>query len=59
MDEQQLKRSLQSIGMACFVKYYEMFADPSVSNDTVVDVLMKKKSFLSPPAVLGSTSPDA
>lgn len=45
MDDQQLKRSLQSIGMACFVKYYEMFADPSVSNDTAVDILMKEEKF--------------
>ena len=45
MDEQQLKRSLQSIGMACFVKYYEMFADPSISNDTAVDILMKEEKF--------------
>ncbi len=45
MDDQQLKRSLQSIGMACFVKYYEMFADSSVSNDTAVDALMKQEKY--------------
>lgn len=45
MDDQQLKRSLQSIGMACFAKYYETFADPSISNDTAVNILMKEQKF--------------
>lgn len=45
MDDQQLKRSLMSIGLACFVEYYEMFTDSSVSNVTAVDILMKQKKY--------------
>ena len=30
MNDQQLERNLQSVGMACFVKYFDEFANPSL-----------------------------
>ena len=34
MNDQQLDRNLRSVGMACFVKYFKQFTDPSI--DTTV-----------------------
>ena len=35
MNEQQLLRTLNSVGMRCFVKYFRQFCDPSLSNEDV------------------------
>lgn len=40
MNDQQLKRSLQSIGMGCFAKHFALFSDRSISNSAAVDALM-------------------
>ena len=41
MDDEQLNRSLQSIGMACFVKYFRRFNDTGLSNAQLVDLLIR------------------
>lgn len=45
MSDEQLKRCLQSIGMACFVKYFYKFRDPSRSSADLVELLMKEKCY--------------
>ena len=35
MNEQQLARTLNSVGMRCFIKYFRQFCDPSLSNEDV------------------------
>ena len=35
MNEQQLRRTLNSVGMRCFIKYFRQFCDPSLSNEDV------------------------
>lgn len=35
MNEQQLRRTLTSVGMRCFVKYFRQFCDPSLSDEAV------------------------
>jgi|WetSurMetagenome_2_1015567.scaffolds.fasta_scaffold98149_1 hypothetical protein len=40
MDNQQLERNLQTIGKGCFVKYYESFRDPMLTNKDLVDQFM-------------------
>ena len=46
MNDDQLVRSLQSIGKACFVEYFEMFANSSISNEDLIDILMKKENYM-------------
>jgi len=41
MNDYQLKRTLQSTGMACFVKYYQFFADPTFSKKRIVSIMDK------------------
>ncbi len=45
MNDDQLDRSLRSIGKACFVKYYEKFSDPSLTNEDLIDLLMKQENY--------------
>ena len=35
MNEQQLVRTLNSVGMRCFVTYFRQFCEPSLSNEDV------------------------
>ena len=35
MNEQQLVRTLNSVGMRCFVKYFRQFCDTSLSNEDI------------------------
>lgn len=39
MNDYQLERTLRSIGMACFVKYFRFFADPSFSKNKIVEIM--------------------
>lgn len=39
MSSDELKRLLTSVGRAVFVEYYERFADSSLSNQDVADML--------------------
>jgi hypothetical protein len=41
MHDYQLSDALNSMGKACFVEYYCKFADFSLSNKEVVELLMK------------------
>ena len=45
MDDKQLERAIKSIGKACFVKYYELFRDPTRSNEDLVELLMKREGY--------------
>ena len=35
MNEQQLQRTLNSVGMRCFIAWFRQFCDPSLSNEDV------------------------
>ena len=35
MNEQQLVRSLNAVGMRCFITWFRQFCDPSLSNEDV------------------------
>ncbi|WP_295802831.1 hypothetical protein [uncultured Microbulbifer sp.] len=41
MNEEQIKRSLQSIGVTCFVKYFEAFSDLRKVDLDLIDAFMK------------------
>ena len=45
MDENQLNRSLQSIGMKCFVDYYDKFCDDKMSNVDLIELLMNNEGY--------------
>ena len=46
MNDEQLKRSLQSIGMACFVQYFPQFSDASISNEDLIELLFREKKYM-------------
>ena len=56
MDEERLKRTLQSIGMETFAKYYEAFADETIESDALVDALMKVEGYAEASAKIKVTS---
>lgn len=43
MNDEQLKRSLQSIGMACFVEYFPRFGDLNISNEHLSEIFIREK----------------
>ena len=45
MDDTQLKRSLQSIGLKCFIKYFESFENKNIEDDDLIDGLMKVENY--------------
>jgi hypothetical protein len=45
MDDEQLKRSIQSTGMGCFAKYFEAFSDAARNDDDLIDALMKIEGY--------------
>ena len=45
MTDQQLQRNLQTVGMACFVKYFDEFANPSLPHSTVVQILEGREPY--------------
>jgi hypothetical protein len=45
MNEEQLLRSIQTIGMGCFVKYFEAFCDTSIKDEDLIDALMKIEKY--------------
>ena len=45
MNDTQLARNLQSVGQACFVKYYDLFASSTIDNAEIVEILKKEKDF--------------
>ena len=45
MNDDQLERSLRSIGKGCFVAYFRQFADQTLSNSDVVELLMRQEGY--------------
>ena len=45
MDDEKLRRNLRSIGMECFVRYFDEFSDMSRSNMDVAEVLMRETDY--------------
>lgn len=45
MDDTQLKRSLQSIGLTCFIKYFEAFENKDIENVDLIEGLMKVENY--------------
>lgn len=45
MNDQQLERTLNSIGMECFVAYFREFANSGLSNEEVVEILMRDRGY--------------
>ncbi len=45
MNDDQLERSLRSIGKGCFVEYFCQFADQTLSNSHVIEMLMRREGY--------------
>ncbi len=45
MNDKQLRRSLQSIGMACFVRYFPQFSNESMRNEDLIELLMTQENY--------------
>lgn len=45
MKDEQLLRSLQSIGKACFVRYFPQFNDKDLSNEDLIALLMRQECY--------------
>ena len=45
MTNEQLTRSLRSIGMACFVEYFPRFSDLNISNEHLIQILMREQKY--------------
>ena len=45
MDDQTLKRTLQSVGMEVFETFYKQFADKSLTNQQIVASLKEQRNY--------------
>ena len=45
MDDRQLQRNLQSVGMACFAKYFGEFANNALPNRAVAEILREREGY--------------
>lgn len=45
MDTIRLKRTLNSIGSSCFVKYFSEFKDNLISNDALTRIISKNENY--------------
>ena len=45
MTDQQLKRNLQTAGMACFVKYFDALTNLALPNPEVVKIVQQHESY--------------
>ena len=45
MDDQQLMRTLRSVGMEVFETFYDQFADESLTNQQVVVLLREQRNY--------------
>ena len=45
MNDEQLARNLQSVGQACFVKYYELFVSSSIEQIEIIETLRKETAY--------------
>ena len=55
MNEQQLVRTLNSVGMKCFVTWFRQFCDPSLSDEDVAAQIQEAERY-SPKACRARTS---
>lgn len=46
MNDSQLKRCIQSVGKSCFVLYFEQFANPHISNEDLIDRLVRDEQYM-------------
>ena len=45
MNDEQLKRRLQSVGMACFVTYFRNFGDFSLPNEDLAELIRTERGY--------------
>jgi 5'(3')-deoxyribonucleotidase len=45
MDDTQLTVYLRSVGKACFIKYYNFFSDPELSNEDLVEIMKNAEGY--------------
>lgn len=45
MNEQQLVRTLNSVGMKCFITWFRQFCDPSLSNEDVAAQMQEAERY--------------
>ena len=45
MNEQQLARTLNSVGMRCFIAWFRQFCDPSLSNEDVAAQMQEAERY--------------
>ncbi len=45
MTEEQLARKLQSVGMACFVKYFECFSSETMPREDIIEKLKSENGY--------------
>ena len=45
MNDDQLDRSLRSIGKTCFVKYFSEFSDLAITSEDLIDMLMQQEGY--------------
>lgn len=45
MNDGQLERSINSIGKACFVKYFDNFSNKSISREDLIEKLMETEGY--------------
>lgn len=45
MNDEQLDRSLRSIGKECFVKYFDEFSNANFSREDLIDLLMSREKY--------------
>ena len=45
MNEQQLQRTLNSVGMRCFITWFRQFCDPSLSNEDVATQMQEAERY--------------
>ncbi len=43
MTDKQLQNALQSMGLACFIKYYRQFCDLSLSTDDIAQLMLNNR----------------
>ena len=46
MNDEQLRRSLNSIGKACFVKYFTQFSDQFLNRKDLIQLLMRQENYV-------------
>jgi hypothetical protein len=45
MDKEKLKRTLESVGKECFVKYFPLFKDRNLSNGEIAEIIKRERNY--------------